>query len=161
MFRILMTMAVLMVSLNGWATPTAEQPDRNIDAYNPSHIELGLLGFDPVGYFAEHGGKAVQGDENITAEYGGLMYRFASEENREIFLANPTKYEPTYGGWCAWAIANEGYAPINPMLFTEHKGRMHFFLHAGTKANFDNDLERREKDADAFWKAETGEAPRL
>ena len=161
MLRILMALTVLVVTGHAWAEPTVEQPDRNIEAYNPSHLEKGILGFDPVAYFAEHGGQAVQGDVNISVTYGGIEYFFSSEENRQIFLENPTKYEPTYGGWCAWAVANEGYAPVNPMLFTEHNGRMHFFLHAGTKANFDNDLVQREKDADAFWKSETGEDPRL
>lgn len=159
--KVLLSLATLMVSFNLWATPTAEQPDRNIAAYNPAHTELGLLGFDPVAYFAEFGGQALQGDESITTTYGGITYRFVSEDNRATFLANPTKFEPTYGGWCAWAIANEGYAPINPMLFTEHNGRMHFFVHAGTKASFDADLVQREKDADVFWKSETGEEPRL
>ncbi|MEM7651956.1 MAG: hypothetical protein AAF220_02120, partial [Pseudomonadota bacterium] len=86
---------------------------------------------------------------------------FASEENKEIFFKNPTKYEPTYGGWCAWAMANDAFAAINPVLFTQHGGRMHFFISRSAKARFDRDLLSREADADGFWTGKSGEAPRL
>ncbi len=160
MLRTLSTILVLIWSLQLWATPTAEQPDRNEAEYNLEN-GLGLKGFDPVGYFAEHGGKALQGDPSIALTYGGVTYHFSSEENREIFTQNPTKYEPTYGGWCAWAMANEAYFDIDPMLFTQNGNRMHFFISASAKLQFDEDLENRENDADVFWEDETGETPRI
>lgn len=159
MLRLLMTMSFLLLSATAWSAPTAEQPDRNVELYNLDN-KLGLKGFDPVAPFAEHGGKAIEGDPNIATTYGDVMYRFASEENRQIFLENPTKYESTYGGWCAWAMANKAYADIDPVLFTQNGDRMHYFIAPGAKARFDADLQRREKDADDFWKSESGENPR-
>jgi YHS domain-containing protein len=161
----LKTLSMITVLLASWqigATPTAEQPDRNVEFYNlPAGSDLALQGYDPVAFFEEHGAQALTGKSDITTTYGGVTYRFASIENREIFLGNPTKYEPTYGGWCAWAMANQGYAPINPIYFTQHGNRMHFFIRASAKRNFDNNLEFHESNADDFWKSESGEEPRI
>ncbi len=159
MLRIVMTLTFLIISGSAWATPTAEQPDRAVDFYNLEN-KLGLKGFDPVAYFGDDGGQALEGDPAIATTYGDVMYRFISEENRDLFLENPTKYEPTYGGWCAWAMANQAYADIDPMLYTRHGDRMHFFISRGAKARFDQALETREQDADNFWKSESGEEPR-
>ena len=157
--RIAFTILSLLLSFQVLATPTAEQPDRAVEHYNLEN-KLGLKGYDPVAYFEDQGGEAIKGDAKIATTYGDVMYRFASEENREIFLEDPTKYEPTYGGWCAWAMANEAYADIDPMIYTQHGDRMHFFISRGAKARFDQQLKSREKSADDYWKSESGEEPR-
>ena len=157
--KVLTAMAFLFLAFQVQATPTAEQPDRNIEAYN-LESNLGLKGYDPVSYFEEHGATAKKGSADITTTYGGVTYRFSSTETRDIFLGNPTKYEPTYGGWCAWAMANEAYADIDPVIYTQHGNRMHFFISRGAKARFDQRLEDRESDADDYWSDESGEKPR-
>jgi hypothetical protein len=157
---IIASIILLSASWSVQAAPTPEQPDRNEEAYNLEDQSLGLKGFDPVAYFSENGGEALQGDPEISLVYGNVLYRFSSTENKNLFMANPTKYEPTYGGWCAWAMANDSYADINPMLFTQHGNRMHFFISRGAKARFDADLEFHESNADDFWKSESGESPR-
>lgn len=152
---------VLMMSFSAssWAEPTPEQADRNIEFY---HLDgnLGLKGYDPVSPFEEAGGVALEGSTEITTVYGGVLYRFANQENKDLFLTNPTKFEPTYGGWCAWARANGAYADIVPTLFTQHGNRMHYFISRRTKALFDRDLLSKEADADASWLSLTGEQPR-
>ncbi len=150
---------LLSASWKGHATPTAEHPDRNEKEYNLEN-NLGLKGYDPVAYFSENQGLALMGNPEISLEYGNVIYYFSSEENKKLFMSNPTKYEPTYGGWCAWAMSNRGYADIDPLLFTQHGQRMHFFISQGAKARFDRDLELREADADVFWEEESGERPR-
>ena len=81
-------------------------------------------GYDPVAYFdleqAPVGGEqpeAVPGREDITAEYNGATWAFASEANREAFLANPEKYAPAYDGHCAYGVAQGGKVPGNPNLW--------------------------------------------
>ncbi len=158
--KLLTIISFLLVAWQATAAPTAEQPDRNVAFYNLED-GVGLKGFDPVGYFPGHGDAAIQGDPSISATYGGVVYYFSSQENKETFLGNPTKFEPTYGGWCAWGMANEGYIDISPMVYTLHGNRAHFFLSRGAKARFDRDLLTREADADVFWESESGEKPRL
>lgn len=153
-------MLLAFTSVQAWATATAEQPDRNISEYNLDG-DLAFSGFDPVSTFEEFGGEALEGDENITVEYGGVVYRFASEENKEAFEADPTRFEPTYGGWCAWGMANNSKIAINPQIFTQNENRMHYFISVGAKIQFDRQLERREKDADDNWTEFSGEEPRI
>ncbi len=73
---------------------------------NATTTDLALRGYDPVAYFTE--GKPMAGEFDITAEYMDATYRFASEANKEIFMADPAKYVPQYGGYCAFGLA-QGY----------------------------------------------------
>jgi hypothetical protein len=176
--------SLLTICLSGlvcpaFAAPTMEQPDRNIAVYNLVSERVGLQGFDPVSYFAEGGGVPKLGLANISVEYGGVVYYFADIENRSMFLTDSTKFEPTFGGWCAWAMANDSFADIDPSLYTFTKTvngklqpadsqdlssrRIHFFISRGAKARFDLDLNKYENLADGFWSSESksGEQPRL
>ena len=63
------------------------------------HANLMLKGYDPVAYFTD--GKPVPGKVEIAAQHEGLDYRFASEEHKKQFLADPQHYVPKYGGFCA------------------------------------------------------------
>jgi YHS domain-containing protein len=75
-----------------------------------------LKGYDTVSYFTSS--KPLPGDAKITTEYQGAVYRFANEENRTKFLAEPQKYRPEYGGWCAKAIADKDFVDIDPLNLT-------------------------------------------
>jgi len=152
-------LSIIYLSGTAHATPTPEQPDRKAEAYNLTE-GLAMLGYDPVPFFNEVGGEALQGQKDYTAEYGGVTYLFSSLETQELFFSNPTRFEPTYGGWCAFAMSNQAYVPVDPNLFTIHGNRLHLFSSRGAKARFDADLESREQLADDFWKSETGEEPR-
>ena len=72
---------------------------------------IALQGYDPIGYFTE--GKPVQGDARIIAKHDGAVYRFASEQNRQTFLADPDKYAPQFGGYCAYGVSRDALAPIS------------------------------------------------
>ncbi|MCB0420126.1 MAG: hypothetical protein KDD61_03970 [Bdellovibrionales bacterium] len=158
--RAIALILVSFMSLGAWAVGTQEQPDRNDRIYNLTGA-VGLKGYDPVSYFPEGGSQPQMGNMNFAGQYGNVVYYFASEAHRQMFFAEPTKYEPTYGGWCAWAMANQSYADIDPMLFTLNGRRLHFFISRGAKARFDRDLINRETAADNFWRSESGEMPRF
>ncbi len=61
--------------------------------------EVGVGGFDPASYFKSP--KPLYGSPSISTRYDGVVYRFASQENKNDFLKNPTKYLPQFGGWCS------------------------------------------------------------
>ena len=67
------------------------------------HTNLMLKGYDPVAYFTD--GKPVPGKVGIAAQHEGLDYRFATEEHKAKFLADPVHYVPKYGGFCAHGVA--------------------------------------------------------
>ena len=71
---------------------------------------IALAGYDVVAYFEQFKKKKKQGIKGISkhaSKYKGATYHFSSQENKEIFDKDPKKYIPTYGGWCAWAMANK------------------------------------------------------
>ena len=65
---------------------------------------VALSGYDPITYFAN---KPVPGKEGISYTYKGITYRFINEKSQIIFKENPDKYEPQYGGCCAYALSKE------------------------------------------------------
>ncbi|MEL6569894.1 MAG: YHS domain-containing (seleno)protein [Pseudomonadota bacterium] len=67
---------------------------------------LAVEGHDPVAYFTE--GRPVKGERAYSTDYNGATFRFASQANLDTFLADPVKYAPQYGGYCAWAVS-QGY----------------------------------------------------
>lgn len=78
---------------------------------------LALQGYDPVAYFPEGGGEPKPGKAGLTVTRHGVTYRFASEAHRELFLENPARYEPAFGGWCAYAMAEGDKVEIDPTSF--------------------------------------------
>ena len=128
---------------------------------------LGAQGYDPVAYFPEGDpngkGKATKGNKKITFQYNGVTYRFSSTKNRDLFKANPLKYEPAYGGWCAYAVSHETYTEPNPKRFLIQNGRLMLFydgLFGDTYKDWHKEGPTKlEPLADQFWKAETGERP--
>ena len=103
-------LAIVMVASLAGAVPTGdsipvEESVNRIGEFFLSDNNLALEGYDPLTYFS---GDPRVGDASITATYKGIQYRFRSQENRHAFLANPSKYEPQYGGWCAWAMYKDG-----------------------------------------------------
>jgi hypothetical protein len=73
---------------------------------------LALKGYDPVAYFIS--GRPTLGANQFVAERQGATYRFASADDRDLFVADPDKYVPQYGGYCAYAISVNRIADIDP-----------------------------------------------
>ena len=83
-----------------------------------------VSGYDVVAYFdlpqSEIGTpqpEGVQGRADITAEYNGATFAFATEANRDTFLADPARFAPQYDGHCAFGVAKGGKVPGNPNLW--------------------------------------------
>lgn len=111
----------LIVSLLALAlTAFAQVP---VEHVNTSNSEA-LSGYDPVSYFE---GTPQKGNADLTLEQAGVVYRFASEKNRAVFQANPQRYEPAYGGWCAYAMLDGDKVGIDPETYKLIDGRLYLF----------------------------------
>ncbi len=133
--------------------------DRNEAEYNNQYAVV-LNGYDPVSYFPEGGSAPLKGETEYAYTFGTRMYYFASAENKKMFIADPLKYEPSYGSWCAYAMSQGSKIEINPTIFTVSGKRLHFFISKSAKKTFDKDIAGHEKDADQTWKDFSGEQPR-
>lgn len=149
--------AVLVAAAGTFSLTARAQEIRNVAEYNLT-AGIGLKGADPVSYFKEGDKNSV--GEQLSLDHQGVIYNFISQKNFEIFETNPNKYEPTYGGWCAFAMASGSQVDIDPTIYTINGNRIHFFVSRRAKELFDADIPSFESRADRFWKEISGEEPR-
>jgi YHS domain-containing protein len=112
---------------------------------------VGIKGYDPVAYFTEN--KAVKGDAQYQSTSKGVTYYFASAQNKAVFDANSAKYEPQFGGFCAWAVSQGYTAPIDPNAFQIVNGRLLLQYSLSVRKDFSQDAEGNLRKADANWPA--------
>jgi YHS domain-containing protein len=84
---------------------------------------LAVKGYDPVAYFID--GKPTKGADQYSLQWKGVTYRFASAENLQRFRADPEKYLPQYGGYCAYAMSLDRIADIDPFRWAIVGGKLY------------------------------------
>jgi YHS domain-containing protein len=82
-----------------------------------------VKGYDPVAYFTV--GQPTKGADQYTYRWKGVTYRFASAENLQHFRADPEKYLPQYGGYCAYAMSLDRIADIDPYRWAIVGGKLY------------------------------------
>lgn len=142
---------ILLIGFAGSNISMAQSGSYDLKHYNLNK-GLALQGYDPVAYFTEN--KAVEGSENISHTLEGVTYYFKSAKNRQLFIKNPQKYAPQYGGYCAYAMADGDKVKIDPETFKIIDGKL--FLYYNFR--FTNTLKSWNKDqinllpkANAAW----------
>ena len=86
---------------------------------------IAIEGYDPVSYFE---GNPKEGEENLSVSHKGITYLFSSAANASRFKSTPEKYEPAYGGWCAYAMGETGEkVKIDPETFKIVDGKLYLF----------------------------------
>lgn len=111
--------------------------------------EGAIGGYDPVAYFTE--GRPVQGSEAFQSQWGGATFSFASADNQAQFEADPEKYAPQYGGYCAYAVS-EGYtATTDPAAWSIVDGKLYLNYSPGVRDRWSRDIPGRIAAADRNW----------
>lgn len=139
-------LALLVQPVPGLASPLslatppvqAEAPRPALKLYNLGKESLAIDGYDPVSYFPEGGGSPRKGDSNRSLVWRGVRYRFATDANRVLFEQEPERFEPAYGGWCAYAMAKGEKVEIDPESYVLHGGRLFLFY-----KSFFNDTRKK------------------
>ena len=116
---------------------------------NTDRSGLALQGYDPVSYFTDN--AATEGSADITSTSGGATYRFASAEHKQMFDADPAKYTPQFGGYCAYAVSRGDTASIDPEAFQIVDGRLLLQYSKSILATFNKDTSGNLSKADANW----------
>ena len=110
---------------------------------------IALHGFDPVAYFTQN--KAVKGEAEFTAQYKGVTYEFASKEDQATFQANPAKYVPQYGGFCAFAVSKGVKADIDPHAFAINDGKLYVNYSEKALQAYQGDVKGNTQNANHNW----------
>ena len=120
-----------------------------IDPVYSSFWGLAIRGTDPVAYFTE--GRPVEGVAEHSFEYLGATWRFASAENKAAFEADPERYAPQYGGYCAWAVSQGYTASIDPEAWSIVEGRLYLNYSKEVMKTWLADRDGHIARADASW----------
>jgi len=115
---------------------------RRLELTNLGEGALALAGFDAVSYL---GAGPRRGDESREIRHVGMVFRFASDENAQAFRADPSRYVPAYGGWCAWAMSQGERAGVDPAVFSLQDVRLMLFEDEAARKAWAGDPEARSR----------------
>lgn len=111
---------------------------------------LAIKGYDPVAYHEK--GQPSKGSSKYEVVWKDAKWRFASAEHRDLFEADPWKYAPTYGGYCAWAVSQGYTASVDPLnAWSIYEGKLYLNYNVEVKANWEKDIPGNIKKADVNW----------
>lgn len=143
-FRLFMVAALLTASLTGFAQSKTE--------YNIDDSKIAMQGYSPVSYVDLN--LAQRGDKDYMSEYQGVKYFFVDGDQKKKFDANPAKYMPEYGGYCATGIAVGAKFRVDPNKFLVENGKLYLFLNSievDAKQLWMADKKGMNKKANANW----------
>ena len=124
------------------ATGQAAEP-----VYQNGGVAVG--GFDVVSYHRMQ--NPVAGSPDLTHEWQGVTWRFADETNLRLFVADPEKFAPRYGGYCAYALAKGALAPTDPEAWTIYHGKLYLNFSKSVREKWLADVANQVVKADANW----------
>jgi YHS domain-containing protein len=140
--RLIAIIAVLFAGLNGTVAIAA-------DKVYSDWLGRAIKGYDAVAYHTM--GKPVEGDSDFEYEWMGGTWRFASAENRELFKANPEKYAPQYGGYCAYGVSQGYLVKIEPDAWSIVDGKLYLNYSQSVQATWNEDRQGFIDTADKRW----------
>ncbi len=120
--------------------------------FNLDKSETAIQGYDPISYIL---GQPRKGSPEHSYKYNGVTYLFSTTRNMELFKTDPAKFEPAYGGWCAYAMGATGEkVEVDPETFKIINGKLYLFYNAyfnNTLPKWSKDESKLNKSADTNW----------
>jgi hypothetical protein len=86
---------------------------------------MALQGYDPVSYFTN--GRPEKGSPEFTAAFDDATYWFKSAEHRAMFAADPERYAPQFGGFCAISLTRGEVVEPDPESWVIADGKLFMF----------------------------------
>lgn len=120
----------------------------NIDM-NADANDVAIKGYDTVSYF--YNKTPSVGSEKYTATYKNAIYKFSSAKNRDLFRANPEKYTPQFGGYCAMGVALEKKLDTDPLAYKVVDGKLYLNLNAAVQKKWLTDVPGYIDTAEDNW----------
>jgi YHS domain-containing protein len=135
------------------AASAAEPPINTLkNSLFGGRTDTAINGYDTVAYFTV--GKPVKGQDALATEWMGAKWKFSTQAHLDLFKANPEKYAPQYGGYCAYGVVQDNLVKVEPDQFTVRDGKLYL--------NFDADIQAKWlKDPAGFIKAADAKFPAL
>ena len=121
-------------------------------AASPINIDsegVAIKGYDPVAYFTMD--KHVKGNKGLEYEWKGLKWWFSIENHMKLFIEDPEKYAPRYGGYCAYGVAVNALFDIKPEAWSIVDGKLYLNKNLDVRDMWRKDIPGNIKKADMNW----------
>ena len=138
----------LLILAAGLALPVFAQTKTLL---NLDKTGVAIQGYDPVGFFTDH--QPVKGNPKYVTKRDGAIYFFASKEHKELFAQDPAKYEPAFGGYCAYGVSRNKLVEIDVEASQVVDGKLLLQYSKGVRDDFNQDVKGNLAKADANWPA--------
>jgi len=112
---------------------------------------VAIQGYDPVAFFTDH--KPVKGTAKFPFRHNGALYYFATKEHRDQFKGEPAKYEPAFGGYCAFGVSKSKLVEIDVDAFQIVEGKLLLQYSKGVRDDFNKDTKGNLAKAETNWPA--------
>jgi len=133
------------------ALPATAADELNVtNGLAASGAPLAVHGYDPVAFF--EAAAPARGNAAFPEVHGGATYYFASRENRETFRADPERYVPAFGGFCAYGVSVGKKFDADPRYWTISEGRLYLNLNAEIARQFQKDVSGSIAKAEKQWR---------
>jgi YHS domain-containing protein len=119
------------------------------DLLNLDSKGVAIQGYDPVAFFTDN--RPVKGNPQFQSEYRAAKYYFVSAEHKAIFDKEPAKYEPQFGGYCAYGASQGHKAHVKIEAWQIVNGRLLMQYDLDVKNRFNKDQEGNLRKADQNW----------
>ena len=123
--------------------------EKKVAPFNTDRAGLGLHGYDPLTYF--EGPKPQPGRPEFEHAWGGATWRFTSAANRDRFAADPERYAPQFGGYCAKAVSENHTADVDPLAYKVVDGKLYLNYSPKVQKLWDEDVPGRIARANGYW----------
>jgi YHS domain-containing protein len=110
---------------------------------------VAIKGYDPVAYFTMD--KPVRGNNNFEYEWKGAKWRFSTENHMKLFIKDPDKYAPRYGGYCAYGVAVDALFDIQPEAWSIVDSKLYLNKNLDVRETWKKDIPGNIKKADMNW----------
>jgi YHS domain-containing protein len=133
-----------MVFALGVGVQAAPQSKINVDREG-----LAVDGYDVVSYLTD--GAPAAGNASFEATWNGARWRFSSAAHRDMFLKDPGRYAPQFGGYCAWAVSRGYTADADPLAWSVVDGRLYLNYSKRVQEKWSADIPGNIAKARANW----------
>lgn len=116
---------------------------------NTGPDKVAIKGYDTIAYFTES--RAIKGSSEFEFVWKDARWHFSSAANRNLFAANPDRYAPKYGGFCAKGMVRGNFATIDPEAWTIADGKLYLNFTKGTRERWRKNTAYYIKKADENW----------
>lgn len=134
----------ILLLLTAMSTVVSAKELQNLDRNG-----VAIQGYDPVAFFTDN--RPVEGNARFQSEYRGAKYYFASSEHKAAFDREPAKYEPQFGGYCAYGASQGHKAAVKIEAWQIVNGRLLMQYDLGVKDDFNKDQQNNLSKADRNW----------